>query len=104
MRAKPDLYEAPANARLLSAVWQGDALLVSMRLGLGEVDVNGRDYQGRTPLHIAAMRGHKQIVEVLLARGADPALCDNDGWTPLHWAMSGGYAEVVKLLRDHSGH
>jgi len=100
MGTKSKAHAESGNARLLSAVWQGDALLVSMRLG--EVDVNGRDHLGRTPLHVAAMRGHAKIAEMLLANGADPDARDNDGWTPLHWAMSGGCTDVTRLLRQYS--
>ena len=37
----------------------------------------------RTALHVAASEGTKDMIELLLALGADPALRDNRGWTPL---------------------
>jgi uncharacterized protein len=100
MDTKPKGTE-PGNSRLLSAVWQGDAMIVAMRLGLGEVDVNGRDKSGRTALHIAAMRGHAEVAEVLLAKGATVEVHDADGWTPLHWAMASGAHDVTEVLRKH---
>jgi uncharacterized protein len=100
MDTKPKGTEL-GNSRLLSAVWQGDAMTVAMRLGLGEVDVNGRDKAGRTALHIAAMRGHVDVAEVLLAKGAQVEARDADGWTPLHWAMASGAHDLSAVLRKH---
>lgn len=39
---------------------------------------------GATPLHRAAYCGHVDVVRLLLGRGADPTLCDDDGATALH--------------------
>jgi len=50
---------------------------------------------GDSPLHLAAQMGHKEIVELLIAKGADVnAKCDV-GWTPLHNAQD---KEIVELL------
>jgi len=38
---------------------------------------------GDTPLHVAVSAGQKEIVDLLLAHGADPNLANNDGKTPL---------------------
>ena len=40
-------------------------------------------YYERTPLHEAAMEGHREIVELLIAAGADVNAKNNWGWTPL---------------------
>jgi|WetSurMetagenome_2_1015567.scaffolds.fasta_scaffold32982_3 ankyrin repeat protein len=54
---------------------------------------------GATPLHLAAASGHKDIVELLLAHGADVNAIDgDDGWTPLHWAANGGHKDAAELL------
>ena len=52
--------------------------LVSFLLGAG-AHVVDRDDRGRTALMIAAEGGHAQIANLLLARGADPALKDKAG-------------------------
>jgi len=48
-------------------------------------DVNARDNTGETPLHDAASRGHKNVVECCWPVGEVNAE-DNYGNTPLHWA------------------
>ncbi len=42
-----------------------------------------KDGEGMTPLHRAAMRGQKDIAELLLANRADVNAKDDHGWTPL---------------------
>jgi ankyrin repeat protein len=41
---------------------------------------------GVTALHLAAGRGHKDVVELLLSRNADVGADDRDGWMALDWA------------------
>lgn len=45
------------------------------------------DYDGRTPLHIAACEGHYNVVEYLLGHGATVYAKDRYGHTPLHNAV-----------------
>jgi ankyrin repeat protein len=56
---------------------------------------------GNRPLMEAAGHGHKQLVEALLAKGADVNAQDITGWTPLHAAAYHGDPQVVQLLLDH---
>lgn len=53
---------------------------------------------GHTPLHVAAMRGWDELVEMLLARGADPERCDAAGRRPLDWARQNGHRSAAGLL------
>ncbi|CAB0033139.1 unnamed protein product [Trichogramma brassicae] len=48
------------------------------------VQVDARDSNGSSPLHMALGLGKKEATELLLRRGADHNLADDDGSTPLH--------------------
>ena len=52
---------------------------------------------GTTPLHLAASKGHKQCVEVLLSHGAMIHRCYN-GTTPFMVACVCGHIEVAQIL------
>ena len=52
-----------------------------------------------TPLHDAVSRGHKEVIELLIAKGADVNAKDSTfGRTLLHIAAREGHKEIVELL------
>lgn len=44
------------------------------------------------------MNGHKEIVKVLLEKGADPHFQDEDGRMPASRAAMNGHVSIIKLL------
>lgn len=60
--------------------------------------VNQMDRFENTPLHIAAEKGFKHVVELLLDTGADVDACNDEELTPLHLASMNGRKKVAMLL------
>ena len=58
----------------------------------------------RTALHLAAMYGSHEQVQMLLQRDANVGIPDADGKTPLHWAISSKHqysCAIVQALIEH---
>jgi len=80
------------------AAERGDLAAVQIELNNGE-KVNAKDMDNWTPLHIAVRFKHQELVELLIASGAN--VNAQGGWqkaAPLHWASSAGHMKIVELL------
>lgn len=62
------------------------------------VNVNGKDRFGFTPLHYAAGRGNLGCVVFLVSHLANVNEQDDNLYTPLHYAIVNGYVECAKYL------
>jgi ankyrin repeat protein len=65
-------------------------------------NLNYRNDEGFSPLAAAAREGYRDIVEYLLAKGADPNLDAPDCARPLRVAEQRGHGDVADLLRRHT--
>ena len=98
--------EAPARnpmrvRPLHSAVAQADAdlaLRLAQRLLEAGASPNVVQQGGFTPLHEASLRGHAEMVAVLLQQGADAAARNTDGRTAADLARDRGASDVLSLL------
>jgi hypothetical protein len=106
-----------ANGRLRAAAFlvdRGASLDVVSAAGLGRLDAvksacdeNGglagtTKEQRQEALLYACAYGRNDVVDFLLAQGADAALGDGDGQTALHRAVIGAHLNTVKLLLRNS--
>ncbi|XP_076152796.1 ankyrin repeat and sterile alpha motif domain-containing protein 1B isoform X2 [Alosa pseudoharengus] len=72
--------------------------LLSIWRGL---NVNCADSSGYTPLHHAALNGHRDVVLKLLQFEASTNVADSKGCFPLHLAAWRGDMEIVRILIHH---
>ncbi|XP_046346164.2 ankyrin repeat domain-containing protein 50-like [Haliotis rufescens] len=92
-------YNAAGSNVLHVACFKGHVDVVKYLLSQDTVDVNSRGWKKRTPMMRAAEKGHKEIVELLVNKGADLSLAYNTaGSNVLHLACFNGHVDVVKYL------
>ncbi len=105
LEADTDL-DAPARnpmqvRPLHSAVAHSDpdiALALAERLLRGGASPNVAQQNGFTPLHEAALRGHADLVQVLIRHHADASARNSEDQTPGDLARESGHLEVAKLI------
>ena len=96
---------APLNALtgplLIAAAKSGDVNTVRLRLAVvGDIDYKDPAGNHRTALGWAAANGHREVVQLLLEKGANIEAAQSAGATSLYAAAGAGHLEVVKMLLD----
>ncbi|XP_057949727.1 integrin-linked protein kinase 1 isoform X2 [Malania oleifera] len=98
--AEEDVEGIDRRVKLMYLANEGD-LEGIQELVKSETDVNFRDIDDRTALHIAACQGYSDVAELLLELGAEVDLKDRWGSTPLADAIYYKNHDVIKLLEKH---
>lgn len=69
--------------------------------GAGSLDINARDKDGNTPLHIAAVQGRSQVVRLLLEnKEINDAIANNQGRLPIDLARNPEIFQQLQLARS----
>lgn len=95
-----ELSKLSDMTKLHQAVAAGDYNSVKKILKKGLCDPNYKDvdWNDRTPLHWAAIRGQMEVIHLLIQYGARPCLVTDVGWTAAHFAAESGHLNVLKAL------
>ena len=80
------------------AATRGDLAAAQALLAATPALANTRDEHGWVPLFHAGHYGHKQLVELLLAHGADATI---DNGQVLHYTMQRRHKDIMGLLIEH---
>ncbi|KFY44318.1 hypothetical protein V494_01548 [Pseudogymnoascus sp. VKM F-4513 (FW-928)] len=69
--------------------------------GASAIDINAKDKDGNTPLHLAALQGRGQIVRLLLAQtGINDSIANTSGKLPLDLARTPDIFQQLQLSRS----
>ncbi|XP_046548424.1 fibronectin type 3 and ankyrin repeat domains protein 1-like [Haliotis rubra] len=79
----------------------GDLSRVNVILSQGRANIDCQEWIGRTPVIWAALKGYREVVELLVTKGANVKLTDRFGINILHSACLGGDVDVVKYFHSH---
>lgn len=82
---------------MIDAASEGDLETIRKIIHMG-FNVNARDYDFRTMLHLSSAEGNLRVVRLLLHEGAEVSVKDRWGNTPLHDAIRGDHQQVAQLL------
>ena len=86
---------------LHKAAWGNLPELANVLLLEHNMDIDSKDYAGRTALHVAAYQGNTRILKYLLEHGANINAVDNEGRTPIFIGAYDGNLKTVKLLCEY---
>jgi len=92
-----DVYLDTSESSLLKHSFLGDCETVRQLLE-AQVDPNSLNSYGSSPLLLASMQGHIEVVKMLTRNGGDVHLSGPEEWTALHAACSYGHVKVAAWL------
>jgi ankyrin repeat protein len=94
-----------AEGQLFDAAKNGDVerLVALLDAHPEKLQARNKPYE-HTMLHVAALAGHREVVDLLLRRGLDVnAREKGDNTYAMHWAVAAGHLDVVRRLADAGG-
>lgn len=99
--ADPNAADADGRTALYWALFSSSPKAAEVLIRAKATDPEKLTAKGENALMMAAFRGYRPLVELLLERGAE---VNKPGWTPLHYAATNGHLEIVALLLEHSAY
>ena len=94
----PNTVDPQSQHGLILAIREPSLKAANVLLDAPKIALNTLNAQGESPLMLAALKGHLELVAKMVKKGAD---VNKTGWTPLHYAASFGHVSVMKLLLDN---
>lgn len=87
---------------LCDAASRGDVITLRQLID-SNMDPRVGDYDGRTPLHLAAAEGHEKAVEYLIQHKANINAQDRWGERPIQDAIKAGHVLLASLIHSKGG-
>jgi uncharacterized protein len=94
----PETPDPQGLTGLFIAVREGSLKAANALADWPKTKVETRTADDESPLMMAALKGHIDLVRKLIARDAD---VNKTGWTALHYAATSGHLAIIELLLDN---
>lgn len=94
----PNTRNANGAPGLYMALQEGSLKVARLLIDSPKLRAESRNAADESPLMMAALKGHLDLVKRLIEKDAD---VNKTGWTPLHYAATGGHTDVIRLLLEH---
>lgn len=91
------IFGSGSHRGFIRVCQKGDISCAKKMIDKG-LDINSRDKEGRTLLHIATQNGRTDIMDLLLTMGANINEEDYQGNTDLHYAILNNHIEAIEFL------
>ena len=99
LAAKCASRDALGNTALHIASAKGFVKVCETLLDYGEsIEINAKNQDGRSPLHLACLNGFKDIAQLLVRSGGLVNFPDEEGNTPVHLAAVSGNQALVEWI------
>lgn len=93
----PNTIDPTGQPALHLAAREGLLDIVTL-LADARADLDKRNPANESAVMLAALAGHRAVVEFLLAREAQ---INHPGWTPILYAATNGHTEIIKVLIEN---
>jgi FOG: Ankyrin repeat len=97
----PNTLSPEGLSGLYLALRDGSLKVANTLIDSPRTNVEIRTVKDESPLMLAALKGHFDLVKKLIDRGAD---VNKTGWAPLHYAATTGQLAIMQLLLDQSAY
>ena len=94
----PDAPDPQGQTALFLALRDGSLKAANVLLDWPKTHIETRTSHDESPLMMAALKGHTELVRKLVERNAD---VNKTGWTPLHYAATNGHLAIMALLLEN---
>lgn len=95
-----DVYPRHATSLYYAASFGLDSTVTSLIAGGADVNAPGSRFGG-TAFHVAVLREHLGVMDILVKAGADPNQADWQGISPMYTASSWDNTQLVEWLLQH---
>jgi uncharacterized protein len=93
----PNTVDPQGLPGLYLALREGSLKAARALIDWPKTNIEIRTSEDESPLMMAALKGHLELVKKLVERGAD---VNKTGWTALHYAATNGHLAIMELLLE----